>query len=265
MVLKNILLTITFKGTKFHGFQVQKNAFTICECLQDAMFKLWRERPDVKGCSRTDSGVHALQYCLNFYYDLDMSLYKLPLALNAYLPDDIRVLQAVEVPMVFHARYNCIKKEYLYVFLNNNVDNPFQKGLYYRVSSTMDVEMMQKACAYFLGKHDFASFMSANSDIEDTVRTVYTANVEKKDNRIIFSVCADGFLYNMVRIMAGTLLNTALKRTLPEELPKILDKKNRSFAGDTLPAKGLFLNRVFYDDVQFRDIKDNSCKKGAYF
>lgn len=244
----NILLTLAFKGTAYHGFQVQQNAITICEELQKAMEKLFGARPDVKGCSRTDAGVHANEYCLNFHYDTNIPMRKMPLALNNYLPFDIRVKKAQLVPQEFHARYSSVGKQYRYIFLNSAIDDPLALGLYHRVSQYLDEQKMQTAGNYLLGKHDFSSFMSAGSDIEDTVRTIHKLQVTRQDQRVCIDVAADGFLYNMVRIIAGTLLKVGNGKIAPQTMQTILESQNRSFAGETMRPEGLFLQKVFYPE-----------------
>ncbi len=245
----NILLRMAWNGGQYHGWQVQENALAICTVLQDAMEQVLRARPDVKGCSRTDAGVHARDYCVSFHFETQLPDEKLPLALNRFLPPDIRVLSAQRVPEEFHARYSASGKEYRYVFLNSPVDDPFSPGLYYRVPWRLDDAAMHKAGQALVGRHDFAAFQSAGSDIEDTVRTVSGLAVKRVGQRVILQVSADGFLYNMVRIMAGTLLRVGAGRLPPEAVADILTARTRSRAGDTLPAKGLFLTRVFYPDA----------------
>lgn len=242
----NFLLKIAFNGTAYHGFQVQKNALGVCTVIQDAMEKVLGARPDVKGCSRTDAGVHAREYCISFRFVTSLTPRKMPLAFNRYLPPDIRVLSAQRVPDDFHARYSALGKEYHYVLFNSFVDDPFAPGLYYRLAIPLDEEKMQQGGNYLLGKHDFASFMSAGSDIQDTVRTITSLQVTRQEQRVTISVAADGFLYNMVRIIAGTLVQVGNGRILPEDMPTIIQGKNRSLAGDTMAAQGLFLNKVFY-------------------
>lgn len=244
----NILLTLAYKGTKYHGFQVQKNALTVCEVLQNAMEKVLGARPDVKGCSRTDSGVHAMEYCVSFCHDTKIPMRKLPLAINNYLSEDIRVKSAKQMPEDFHARYSSIGKQYKYIFLNSSVDDPLALGLYHRVSYKLDCKKMQQGANFLVGKHDFASFMSAGSDIEDTVRTVSLLTMQRQGERVAMTITADGFLYNMVRIIAGTLLKVGAGQIRPEQVEEILQKKNRAFAGETMPAKGLFLEKVLYPE-----------------
>lgn len=244
----NILLNIAYKGTEYHGFQVQENALAVCEVLQNSIQSVFGARPDVKGCSRTDSGVHALNFGLNFHFETNLPDEKIPLALNNYLPDDIRVKYARRVPEDFHARYSALGKEYRYVILNSPVDDPFQKDLYYRLPRQLDIELMNRAAEYIKGRQDFAAFMSAGSAVEDTIRNVTSLNVCREEKRVVITISADGFLYNMVRIIAGTLVMAGEEKIKPEQTAEIIASKNRANAGDTMAAKGLFLSRVFYKD-----------------
>lgn len=242
----HVCITLRFTGTRYHGFQVQKNALSVCEVLQDALESLYGERPPVKGCSRTDSGVHALGYCVSYTQPKPIPTRKLPLAVNRFLPDDVRVTEARQVPENFHARYNAKSKEYIYRIHNSAVTDPFQNGLCWCISGPLDADRMERAAQYFVGKHDFASFMSSGSNIVDTVRTVYFARVRREGDDISVHVCADGYLYNMVRIFVGTLVEAGAGRMPPERMRNILEGKKRSLAGDTAPAQGLFLYRVNY-------------------
>ena len=242
----NFLMEMAFLGTAYHGFQVQKNAVAVCEVLQDAMEKVFGSRPPVKGCSRTDAGVHARRYCVSFRQETEVPLKKMPLAINQHLPHDIRINWVRAVPEDFHARYSAVGKEYEYVYRNSGVDDPFRAGQYYRVYPHLDEKAMQAAGDVLVGKHDFLAFMSAGSDIEDTVRTITSLRVVRQEDCVSIYVAADGFLYNMVRIIAGTLLLAGQNKLEAAGMEKILLSKNRANAGDTMPAKGLFLNKVFY-------------------
>ncbi len=245
--MSNYLLLLAYHGGAYHGFQVQANAATVCQTLQDAMQALLGARPPVKGCSRTDAGVHARAFCLNFWHNTAIPPEKLPLALNAHLPPDIRVLRAMAVPEDFHARYSATGKEYEYRILNAAVDDPFARGLAYRVPGALDVPAMHRAAQCLLGKHDFTAFASAGIKTGiDTVRTVTRADVLESGHTISVWLAADGFLYNMVRIVAGTLLQVGARRLPEHAVPAILAQRRRAAAGPTLPPCGLFLNRVFY-------------------
>jgi len=244
--VSNVLLTVAFQGTAYHGFQVQQNALSVCTVFQDALEKVLGDRPDVKGCSRTDSGVHALGYCISFHLERPIPCHKLPLAINAHLPTDIRVLSARPVPEEFHARYSSIAKQYVYRVQNSQGQDPFSRGLCWRVGSPLNLQLMQQAAAAAVGRHDFASFMSAGSKITDTVRTVTDFTVSRQGEYLLFTICADGYLYNMVRILVGTLVEIGSGRCkMPME--EIIAAADRSAAGPRAPAEGLYLDRVYYD------------------
>ncbi len=243
----NVLVKLSYDGTAYCGFQIQDDRPTVFATFQTALLKILGHPTDIKGCSRTDSGVHAKEFCLSFRTEKQLNLHRLPLALNANLPPDIRVLEALHVPEDFHARYSSKGKEYVYCILNSHIDNPFMNKYYYKVASRLDVEKMNRAAQYFTGSHDFHSFMAAKSKITDCVRTVHYAKVEKEGDFVKFTVAADGFLYNMVRIMAGTLIEVGKGIIPPEKVADIIASCDRSTAGPTAPARGLFLTKVFYD------------------
>ena len=253
----NTLLTLQFNGTRYHGFQVQKNVSpTVCGEVQNAMEKVFGHRPDVTGSSRTDAGVHASGYCLNFHGEIKMPYEKLPLALNAHLPLDIRVVKAQAVCAPFHARYWSGGKEYIYRLYNSPVESPFHDGFSWRVPGEVDVAAMQSAAAVLVGTHNFASFMAAGGNVakENATRTVHGLFVEqdeKDPKHITIRIQANGYLYNMVRIIAGTLVQVGRGKTAPGELAGILHAQDRETAGPTAPAKGLFLSKVFYPKESF--------------
>ena len=245
----NILLDLSYDGTNFCGFQVQKNGVSVCETVQNALEALFGARPDVKGCGRTDAGVHALHYALNFWAETSIPVEKLPLALNRHLPDTVRVNEARQVPQEFHARYSAHTKTYVYRIWNSPVESPFEAAYHHRVSAPLNAEAMDKAAAKFMGKHDFLSLCSAGSSVAakgDTVRTISACKVERQGPLVTVTVTADGYLYNMVRILAGTLVEAGRGALDPDAVPAILAGRDRSLAGPTLPAKGLFLKQVDY-------------------
>lgn len=254
----NVLLWLTYKGTAYAGFQVQPNGRTVCAVLQDAIEAVLGSRPDVKGCSRTDAGVHARRFALSFRYVGSPPPEKLPAALNAHLPPDVRALAAQPVPEAFHARYAAHAKTYRYWILNSRTDDPFTAGLCYRVPAPLDVAAMQAAAARFAGTHDFTSLCAAGSSAAahgDTVRTVAACTVQRaaQDGRYLaVTVTADGYLYNMVRILAGTLVEVGRGKLAPGAVPAILAGRDRGLAGPTLPAKGLFLWDVTYAPEDLR-------------
>jgi tRNA pseudouridine38-40 synthase len=244
---QNILLHLAFTGTAYHGFQVQANAPTVCAALQDAMQWVLGCRPDVKGCSRTDAGVHARGFALSFLSDTAIPMERLPLALNSRLPADIRVLGARLVPPGFHARYSALGKRYRYTVLNRGIDDPFTDGFYYRVPHPLDVGAMAEAAAALAGTHDFAAFTGSGGDTAgSTVRTLTRLSVERDAPWLTITAAGNGFLYHMVRILAGTLLEVGLGRIPPARVAGILAGRDRRNAGPTLPAKGLCLEEVFY-------------------
>ena len=244
---RNLLLTIRYVGTNYHGFQIQKNAFTVQESFQNTLSKIIFHSVDIKGCSRTDSGVHANMYCLNFKTSSNIPCERLTMALNRNLPSDIAVLDCREVSSDFHARYSCLGKEYVYKIWNHKIRNPFLNNYVFHYWYPIDVPLLNNAAQHFIGTHDFTSFCTLDSrNQKNMVRTVKNFEIIKEDSLVIFKVEADGFLYNMVRIMAGTLLHIAQGKILPEKIKEIIMEKNRKKAGPTAVAKGLYLNKIFY-------------------
>ena len=244
---RNLLLIIEYDGTAYHGSQVQKNALGICQVIQDALQKVLGVREDIVACSRTDSGVHARMFCVNFYTDRDILCVKMKYAMNFHLPWDIRVSDCREVPHGFHARYQARRKRYVYQIWNADYESPFLKNraLFYRYP--IREELLNRACQDFVGTHDFTSLCSAGSDIEDKVRTITQCSVSREGNMVLFTVTGDGFLQNMVRIMVGTLLRISEGKLAPHAIPQVLAKRDRAAAGITAPACGLYLDYVFYD------------------
>lgn len=245
------LLTLSFDGTGFCGWQYQPGARTVQGTLTDACRTVFRCPCSVTGCSRTDSGVHALGFCCTVEPDQKISIPcdRLPLAFASVLPPDVAVLRAEEVPDDFHARYSVLEKEYEYRIYNSPIPDPFTVGREYRFSApigTDGIDRMRRAAVFLEGRQDFTSFMASGSKITDAVRTIAFCQVDAEGNRIRVNLAADGFLYNMVRIIVGTLLEVARGIRAPEELPEILAARDRTKAGATAPAHGLYLKRVSY-------------------
>ena len=238
--MKNILLTLKFDGTNYHGWQVQSNAVTVQQTLQDAVETVFGKRENVVGCSRTDAGVHANKYCCK------MSSSKIVSALNANLPNDIAVTDCKDVPLEFHARYDCKSKEYLYKIWNSQVRDPFLNNYTLHYKYPIDTELLSNEAKAFLGTHDYIGFCAAGNSVKDTVRTVGRFDVSRDGDLVVFTVEANGFLYNMVRIMTGTLLYISQGKIAAGELPNIINSKNRFLAGPTAPPTGLYLNDVKY-------------------
>lgn len=246
------LLWIAYKGTNYGGFQVQPNAPTVCAAVQDAMQRVLGCRPDVKGCSRTDAGVHARRFALSFCYTGKVPAEKMVQAFNAHLPPDIRALEIWPVAENFHARYAAHAKTYRYYILNARVDDPFTFDTCCRIGPELDVAAMQAAAEQFVGTHDFLALCASGSSVAahgDTVRTITRCTVERAGDRVTITVTADGYLYNMVRILAGTLVEAGLHKRTPESIPALLASRDRRRAGQTLPAKGLFLEDVAYPEL----------------
>ena len=247
--MPNLLLTIRYNGKYFHGWQVQKNALSVQQVLQDAIESLFGSRLDVKGCSRTDAGVHANMYCVSFKAPFFPGEYHTVSALNRYLPDSITAYACQEVAEEFHARYSSCGKEYVYLIDNGKYENPFYRDFAFHYRYALDEKQLNLAAAKFEGTHDFAAFCSSGSDIEDTKRTIYHCRVEREGDLVKIIISGDGFLYNMVRIIAGTFIDVAKGKISAEDIPLIIQSGERQKAGKTLAAKGLFLNKVFYGEI----------------
>ncbi len=246
--MRNLLLTIAYLGTRYHGFQVQNNAITVAEVLQDAMEKVLGSRDDIKGCSRTDSGVHAEEFCVSFKTESCIPCDSLVKALNVKLPPDVSVKACREVPMDFHARYNSRGKRYEYRIHNAVFKDPFHHKSVLEHGYKLDAELLDREAKAFIGTHDFTSFCAAGGSVEDKVRTIYDCGVTRNGDMVTFYVEGDGFLYNMVRIMVGTILAVGSGSIAPGSIPRIIEAKNRNAAGATAPAWGLYLCKVFYDE-----------------
>lgn len=247
--MRNLLLKITYDGTNYHGWQIQQNALTVQEVFQAALEKVTGGGEDIKACSRTDTGVHAREFCLSLKTESRIPPERMAAALNHWLPEDIAVKSCQEVPMDFHARYSCKGKEYCYEIWNHPVREPFLRRRALHYWYPMDEEVLDAAARHYIGRHDFTSFCTLDRrELGDLVRTVATSRVERRGNLVVFTVAADGFLYNMVRIMVGTLLQVQEGKLRPEDVPGIIAARDRAAAGPTAPACGLYLNRVFYGE-----------------
>ncbi len=247
--MRNLLITLAYDGANYHGWQIQENALTVQEVFQGALTKVTGGGEDIKACSRTDTGVHARQFAVSLKTESLIPPERLPSALNRYLPPDIAVKSCREVPLDFHARYSCLGKEYGYEIWNHPLRDPFLHGRALHYWYLIDEGLLNEAASHYIGAHDFTSFCTQDQrEMGDMVRTVTTAKVERQGDKVIFTVAADGFLYNMVRIMVGTLLRVQQGKLSPSDIPGILEAKDRRAAGPTAPACGLYLNRVFYDE-----------------
>ena len=250
-----IFLEISYLGSAYCGYQVQPNGDTVQGRLNAAARELFGFECDVVGCSRTDSGVHANTFCATLSkrgeagIECPISESAIPFALNARLPDDIVVKSAKFVPCEFHPRYDVKKKEYIYKIYANKLPDPFLHGRVWHYPRGIEPEAvtkMNEAAKHFVGRHDFSAFMASGSSVATTEREVFEAEVKKEGDLVVFRVSADGFLYNMVRIMTGTLIGVAEGKYSPDVIPEIITSKDRKRAGQTAPPEGLYLNRVYY-------------------
>ena len=245
--MRNLLITIQYDGKNFCGWQIQPNGITVQQVFQNALTEALGEYSDLKGCSRTDSGVHANMYCVSVRINHPIPTERLKAALNRWLPNSVSCLDCKEVEDDFHARYCCKSKQYIYKIWNSDVRNPFLDGyaLFYRYK--LDEELLDRAAQAYVGSHDFTSFCTKDKrEMGDMTRNVKMFSVKREGDLVTMTVEADGFLYNMVRIMVGTLLEVAQGKIAPDAIAKIIEKKDRSFAGATAQACGLYLNKVNY-------------------
>ncbi|MBQ4561345.1 MAG: tRNA pseudouridine(38-40) synthase TruA [Clostridia bacterium] len=247
--MKKIKLNISYIGTAYCGWQVQPNAVSVQQRVQDAVEKTFGNRYPLTGCSRTDSGVHARSFICTVELGDEANnipCERIPLVMNRYLPVDIAVMQAEEVEDDFHPRYSCLGKAYEYIFYDNPIRDPFSEGRVAHILPRLDADAMDKAAKEIIGKQDFRCFMASGSKIEDTVRTVYDCRVSREGDRVKLYISADGFLYNMVRIIAGTLAEVGHGKRTKKEVRAAIDSKDRKNSGQTAPPEGLYLCKVFY-------------------
>lgn len=243
----NIKLTIEYDGTGYHGWQIQKNGITVQECIKNAVKKVTGEDVNVIGCGRTDSGVHALNYVCNFKTQSNIPPQKFKDALNSRLPEDIRCKKSETTDDTFHSSYSAKAKTYMYRILNTSDKNVFERNYSWHYKYNTDIEKMRIAAREFIGEHDFIGFAASGFTVSTTVRSIYDLKIDKSDGIITIEITGNGFLYNMVRIIAGTLVmmgNGKIDFRLAKE---IIESKDRKRAGITAPPQGLFLKEVYYD------------------
>lgn len=239
--------TVSYDGTGFFGYQVQPNKRTVQSELEEALLKLHKGKEvKVTASGRTDAGVHAKGQVIHFDTDLGIPDDRWPLALNSLLPDDISILSAEKAEDSFHARFDAAGKEYRYFLYLSKQRDPFSRHYAYQFPYQVDVEQMREAGRLLLGTHDFTSFCSAKTEMEDKVRTIKEITITQEGDMLSFRFIGNGFLYNMVRILVGTLLEIGSGDRNAEEIPELLRKKDRRLAGKTAPAHGLYLWKVFY-------------------
>ena len=246
--MRRIKLTVAYDGTNYHGWQFQPGSSTIEGELNKHLSELFKEEIVVIGASRTDAGVHALCNVAVFDTEARIPAEKISYALNQRLPEDIRIRKSEEVAGDFHPRKQATRKTYVYKILNEEFANPVERLYAHFTYVPLDEIKMQEAAAYLIGEHDFQSFCAAGSTAESTVRTIYEIRVERNKNMISIEVSGNGFLYNMVRIIAGTLMEVGKGRLQPEQVKEILNAKDRTKAGPTAPAKGLMLFQYRFEN-----------------
>ena len=246
--MRNIALKLMYNGSAYHGWQIQKTEVTVAQTLQRAISKVCGENVSLTGCGRTDAGVHAECYVANFRTNSRIPVDRLPFAINTHTPEDIVVTAAFEVDEAFNAIGSCIKKEYTYRIFNSRIKNPFYVNRAYFYPKHLDEEVMDRAARAFEGTHDFAAVRSVGTNVKSTVRTIHYCRVTRAGELLELKVCANGFLYNMVRAITGTVLYAAEGKIAPEDIANILASGDRTLAGPTVPPGGLYMTRLWYED-----------------
>ena len=229
------------------GWQKQPNKLNIQGNIEKAIYQITGEEVELLASGRTDAGVHALGQVANFKTNSQIPIEKIPIALNTNLKKSIRILQAEEVKENFHSRLSCKRKTYRYIINNSTNGTAIYRNLETNIPENLDILKMQEAIKYFIGEHDFKAFKASGTSSKSSVRTIYEATVYKKEDRIFIELTGNGFLYNMVRIIAGTLVEVGKGKIKPEKIPNIIQSKDRTKAGKTLPPQGLYLVKVEYD------------------
>ena len=249
---RNIKLTLSYDGTNYHGFQRQTKVVAVQNVLEGALFKLFGDSIELAAAGRTDAGVHAIGQVVNFFTDGTIPIQNVVRAGNRLLPDDIVLLKAEEADRDFSALHSVKSKIYIYKVFENELADPFMSRFYWHVNKKLNLEDMQEALKYIEGEHDFSSFRSAGGNDTSPIREIYEASCTKENNVYTFKFWGSGFLYHMVRILTGTLLDVGIGKIKAEEIPEILKAKDRKKSGFPAPAKGLFLGRVFYTEAELK-------------
>lgn len=255
--MRNIALRLAYDGSAYHGWQAQAEDATVQQTVERAVEKVMKHPAHVTGCGRTDAGVHALAYCANFRTDCTIPVDRIPLALNSRLPADIAVSAAVEAPENFNAITSCVQKEYIYKIHNSRIRDPFLDRRACFWPAPLKVETMDAAAAGFVGTHDFAAVRSVGTQTRTTVRTVRWCRAAQEGDIITVCVCADGFLYNMVRAIVGTLVYASDGKLDPADIPALLARGDRRLTGPTMPPQGLYMHRVWYAGDVGRMMEDS--------
>lgn len=244
--MRKILLTIQYRGTKFCGWQSQENAISVEEVLEQKISELLGENIKLHASGRTDAGVHAIGQTAHFETNSNFNIHKLAQAINFGLDGDIAVLSAKEVSQNFHARYNVKQKTYVYKLYCSKITKPLKNDMCAHIKFDLKLDLMRKAAQFFIGEHNFFAFCSSKTQVKDFVRKIYSLEIKKVEDEYHFAVTGNGFLYNMVRIIVGTLVDVGGGKIKPEEIPEIIQSQDRKRAGKTMPAHGLYLKEVQY-------------------
>lgn len=247
---RNIRLIVAYDGTDLHGYQRQKNGLTVQEALETALAKVCNEEITVYGSSRTDSGVHARYQVVTFFTKGNIPTENLTRALIAHLPKSIVITAAQEVPNEWRIRHNNFGKKYIYTLYNKIIADPLRQRFHWHVKKPLDIEMMKKAGKILLGKHNFTAFAGKNSTPQDPNKTIYAINIVEINNQIEIHVIGDGFLYHMVRNIAGMLVDVGLGRMSLDHVKRALEEQNRKLLGKTAPAQGLCLEKVYFTEEE---------------
>ena len=244
--MRNLHLILQYDGTNYHGFQIQPNVATIAGELNKVLSKLTNSDVVVQGCSRTDAGVHAYRYSCNFHTEFPIPAERLPVVLNNMLPDDIIAISCVEADPEFNSRFDTVSKTYKYIINTSTCATVYTRNYEWQYSKKLDLSKMRQACLYFVGEYDFRSFMTSGAQVSSTVRRINFLDIVNTDDKIDIYINADGYLYNMVRIIVGTLVSVGEGKILPEDIRLIIEAKNRDCAGPTAPPQGLYLYEINY-------------------
>ena len=243
---RNIALRLSYDGSRYHGWQEQRGDITVGGTLREALGRVCGGVSRFTGCGRTDAGVHALRYCVSFETDSAIPADRIPYAVNSLLPPDISVSDALDAPPDFNAILSCEKKEYTYKIVNSRIRDPFLSGRAHFYPRELNFEAMENAARHFVGTHDFAAVRSVGTETRTTVRTVCWFELEREGRNVTMRICADGFLYNMARAMVGTLLYVSEGKLSADDIPRLLETRDRRLTGPTAPPGGLYLTRLWY-------------------
>ena len=247
--MRNIAIALSYDGTGYHGWQIQDGLKTVQGTLQTCARIITKEEVKLTGCGRTDTGVHARRYIAGFKTSCEIPTERIPVAFNSLLPDDISVTAAQEMNDDFHPIRSCVKKEYTYEIYNTRFRDPLRATRALHYEGDLPLDKLRRAANHFLGEHDFASMRSVGTNVKSTTRCIHSFDINENNDRISIVISADGFLYNMARTMAGTLLYVACGKIDADEIPDILASLDRKRAGATAPAHGLYMTNVWYPDL----------------